>query len=707
MTSFRKPEDKNWNYMRPLPNTRPYLKFDALEDGTFECVVLDGLPTKVISNSEDPPYSFHTRDTFTPHPTIPDSWKYIGRLDDRITLENGEKVLPIPFEHQIRQSELVEDCLMFGIGRAFPGILIVKSKKAEAIAKQDILNHLLPFIQNANQRAERFGQISVEMVEILDNSTDYPRTDKGTMIRAACYKKFANLIDAVYNRFESRDENSSGAQAKLDLPDLQSYLLNLFRTVIGLSSIQLETDFFDIGADSLQAIAARGHIMRQLDLSGQVLSQNVVFEYPSIVKLANHLHSMTHGSSFEKKDEIEIMLELIQKYSSFPTFSAGQKVPEADVVVLTGATGSLGAHILSQLVTLPNITAVYCLVRADSEANAQSRVLSALKSRNLNPLSHPDKVFALPADLSKPDLGLSASTFSHLQQYLTSVIHSAWAVNFNLGVASFESHHIQGTYNLLRLCQSVPFSRPADFSFISSISAAAGTPVPALIDEVYLNDPTQAQNMGYARSKYVTEQVVRAAATATPQHARVLRTGQIVGDTIQGVWNTTEAIPLMIQSAMTVGVLPRLEETPCWLPVDKCAEAIIDLAGARIPFSSVDPNDFCKDIVYHVQNTTLFDWTDDLLPALRRAGLTFQTVSQQEWIAALRTGEQNPKINPTIKLLDFFAEKYDNDRPGRKGLVFEMKKTAEKTRVVRDGVDVIGDGLITKFVREWIRVWAA
>ena len=42
--------------------------------------------------------------------------------------------------------------------------------------------------------------------------------------------------------------------------------------------------------------------------------------------------------------------------------------------------------------------------------------------------------------------------------------------------------------------------------------------------------------------------------------ARVLRIGQLAGDSKVGEWNTTEGIPLMIQTAVTLGALPQLDE---------------------------------------------------------------------------------------------------------------------------------------------------
>src|SRR4051794_8798126 len=105
MLSSRSSEDKAWNYLRPLPAVAKFLYFEPQGPDTYECVVLDGLPSKVVSNSSNPPNSFRTKDLFSPHPTIPNAWKYLGRSDDRVTLVNGEKVLPLPFEHQVRQNE--------------------------------------------------------------------------------------------------------------------------------------------------------------------------------------------------------------------------------------------------------------------------------------------------------------------------------------------------------------------------------------------------------------------------------------------------------------------------------------------------------------------------------------------------------------------------------------------------------------------------
>jgi hypothetical protein len=123
------------------------------------------------------------------------------------------------------------------------------------------------------------------------------------------------------------------------------------------------------------------------------------------------------------------------------------------------------------------------------------------------------------------------------------------------------------------------------------------------------------------------------------------------------------------------------------------ARAVLELSHINKPTSkqsSLSTQD--TSLVYHVQNPQLFHWTRDLLPALRDAGLKFETLSQREWI---------PELNPTIKLLDFFAKKYDNDNPGRKDLVFWTAKTQEESEAIRNGYDIIGSGIVKKFIESW------
>ncbi|KAK1590425.1 uncharacterized protein LY79DRAFT_669886 [Colletotrichum navitas] len=406
----------------------------------------------------------------------------------------------------------------------------------------------------------------------------YGATEMGqlmTSFRAAFYKQFGDLIEAVYRRFEAPKDNvAGGGVLALDLPQLEDHLLDLFRSTLGFSRVEKDTDFFEANVDSLQASTAWGRIQRGLDLGGNTLGQNAVFEYHNVLSLSKHAYSLRTGESVDAEDEIDVMTRLIAKYSEFTERCPGTVTPEGEAVIRQ-----------------PYVKTVYCLVRASFPEETKSRVTASLTSKGLV-----------------------------------------------LGAASFEAQHIRGVRNLLDFCLGTETVRPA-------------------------------QNMGYARSKVVTEHIVKAAAaTKTGMTARM------------------EEIPLMIRSAKVIKALPVLDETPSWMPADKMALAVLELAGLAGPRCTScgappsTPDDADLDLVY-------------------------QIVSQREWVRRLRASDPDPERNPTYKLLGFFEDKYDDEGPGRQGLVFETERTGRRSGAVGDGWDVVGSGLVERMVRWMETQW--
>lgn len=560
-TSVRPAGDHAWNYLRLLPQVKKYVLMDEIAPGIFECVALDGLKSKNTINSDDPPRSFRTRDLFMRHPTNPDFWRFVSRLDDRLTLVNGEKVLPIPIEGRIRQEGLVKEAVVFGDGKSLPGVLIIKAGSASELPDADFLERIWPAVEDANSRAESFSRIPKELIVVLPADVSYAKTDKGTFIRAQVYLQFKDLIEAAYISFEG--ESDETGTVALPLPELEIYLLQKFRENLGIE-LSATDDFFALGIDSLQCMKMWSLMKKEIDLGGRQsqLGQNVLYETGNVEALALHIDGLRAGTFKEAKDTPQIMRDLISKHSTFKRYDEEYRTtPKTETVVLTGVTGGLGAHLLAQLVRDPTVSTVWALVRATSEHAALERSLQSLSSRGIFlSVEEIRKVIAVPSDLSKPDLGLNASRFLQLRSNLTLVIHSAWAVNFNISVESFEEQHIKAVPNFINLCQSTTHGSPARFYFCSSVSSTGGTPRPGVVQETPVRDIAHVQGTGYAQSKYVAEQIVRNAMKDAGAQARVLRIGQLVGDSKVGEWNTTEGIPLMIQTAVTLGALPQLDE---------------------------------------------------------------------------------------------------------------------------------------------------
>jgi hypothetical protein len=318
MTSVRPPGDTAWNYLRILPQVEQWVLMDEIAPGIHECVALDGLRSKSTINSDNPPRSFRTKDLFTPHQTNPNWWKFISRLDDRLTLVNGEKVLPIPIEGRIRQEGLVKEAVVFGDAKTVPGLLIVKADQASQLTDADFMRDIWPAIEDANSRAESFSRIPQELVVILPPDTTYARTDKGTFIRTQVYAQFKDQIEAAYANFES--DTHAGGTLALSQADLESYLLRKFREHIDVELPSTETDFFAFGIDSLQCMKIWSMMKKELDLGGRQseLGQNILYETGNITKLVQYLDRLRTGNTEKAHDQQQTMNDLIAKYSSFP-----------------------------------------------------------------------------------------------------------------------------------------------------------------------------------------------------------------------------------------------------------------------------------------------------------------------------------------------------------------------------------------------------
>ena len=102
--------------------------------------------------------------------------------------------------------------------------------------------------------------------------------------------------------------------------------------------------------------------------------------------------------------------------------------------------------------------------------------------------------------------------------------------------------------------------RRARLVFCSSTSAAVNTTDDA--NTVYERLPERedaAAPMGYARSKWVAEHLCQNAhATVLRGRVVIARIGQLCGDTEDGIWNESEAWPLLIASSRYTGCMPDL-----------------------------------------------------------------------------------------------------------------------------------------------------
>lgn len=438
-------------------------------------------------------------------------------------------------------SPLVAECIVFGDGKPQVGALILPSDAGAELSKdkEAFLDAIWPVVLEANSRAPTHSRLLREMIEVLPYGTDVPLAPKLTIIRPACYRKFADIIDAVYERFE---QGTTGPKRVItDQEEMETYLIQVVTKVLGPKApaeLKPSTDLFAYGVDSLQATTVRNLLFKTLELGGGKLGQNIVYENPSVRQLASYLLDMSSGHPDPQLSvgSVARVLDMVDKWSArlvdHPAYPTGAvDGSSGEVVVLTGATGSLGAHLLVQLTRRPEIRKVICLSRAESDADSLQRINDSLDRRlcSLDDQSR-EKIVSYAADVNVPGLGLSPGVYDSLRTEATAVIHNAWPVNFVLALESFDEH-IGGAVNLLNLTLASPRAKKPTFFFSSSVAARLGSQEHVVAEG--FSDAPHAATTGYGQSKWVVEKICERAGEMTSARTGILRIGQLVGDTKQ------------------------------------------------------------------------------------------------------------------------------------------------------------------------------
>lgn len=407
--------------------------------------------------------------------------------------------MPIPVEQAVRQHGLVREALIFGHGKSQIGMLIIPAGSAENVDPRNIIKAVWPIIEEQNTHQPGYAQLSKEMIRVLNTGTVYPATDKGTIIRQAAYREFAAQIHDIYYDLETK---SAGTKV-LSKDEMKSFLcaeiIRLLRCD-DISSIAEDTDLFSLGIDSLQSTRLRATLLTELEFNGNSVPQNVIFDFPSISTLADALIAIREGGRIDAESTISHMRRLVAAYSDFPRHVPVMSSTAPSTVVVTGATGSLGAHLVARLLNNNAVGKVVALVRSKSTEDAFKRVVKSMWTRgvwhNLS-LAARRKLQCFRADLSLEDLGLETEAYDAITRGLVAVMHCAWSVNFNKQLSSFEKDCIAGARNLMLLGLAAKQPVPATFNFCSSVSTVArfSGVVPAAVP-----DFDAAQLMGYAHT---------------------------------------------------------------------------------------------------------------------------------------------------------------------------------------------------------------
>ncbi|RMI32745.1 NAD-dependent epimerase/dehydratase family protein [Nocardia stercoris] len=297
-------------------------------------------------------------------------------------------------------------------------------------------------------------------------------------------------------------------------------------------------------------------------------------------------------------------------------------------VLLTGATGFLGAYLLRELLRTTDAT-VHCLVRAQDPITAGERIRASLQHYRIWEPSFAWRITPVPGDLTAPMLGLDRAGFYTLAGTVDSIYHVGAAVDAALPYHAVRAANVDGTRELLRLAAH---GSPTPFHYISSATVFPAPKDRIVPDEDTTTGPVGALATGYAQSKWVAEQLVlQAGRHGLP--VAVLRPPRLFGDQHTGACRTDDLLWRVVQGCVRAGAVPGdVRAGYDVLPVDYAATAIVALTAT--PGTHEGP-------VYHLTGAERLPFAS-VAAALTDVGYRLESLPLPVWLERIRADPANP-----------------------------------------------------------------
>ncbi len=399
-------------------------------------------------------------------------------------------------------------------------------------------------------------------------------------------------------------------------------------------------DVFALGIDSLMVMEVVGRLRGALAVE---LRPSELFERSSARAWAQLLAERVGGevateraSRWEQPSELATDAALAADVVPGPPVRApGGTLTD---VVLTGATGFVGAFVLRDLLA-SGAQRVRCLVRADSARSGWERIAANAATYLELPPDAADRVEPVCGDLARPQLGLESA--GALVAGADAVLHAGAHVNFVHPYERVRDANVAGTEELLRACAraGVPLHHVSTYGIWGM--PADGRDVVREDDDIATAGRLVT---GYVQSKWAAERLVRDAADRGVA-VNCYRLGRVLGDATTGAALTSHFTLGVVKGCLQLGAAPALDLDVEMTPVDYVSAALVRLAATQ-------PAD---GATFHLVNGRHMAFAA-LVEHLRARGWPLETLAPQEWFARLEDSLAAGEANALHTVMDTVHE---------------------------------------------------
>lgn len=424
--------------------------------------------------------------------------------------------------------------------------------------------------------------------------------------------------------------------------ELQRKLCEIFEMALGVEQIGIEDDFFENGGTSLSASKVAMKCMS----AGIQVSYADLFDYKTPLDLERHICEMQYKSSETdgNKESQEGQDSLGRVLSRNVPGCVDEIKPSAlGNVLLTGANGFLGAHILKNMIDNED-NVIYCLIRKGKAASPEKRLKNMLVYYFNNPY---EELFGSRIRIVEGDITEEANVETFGQYDFDRVINCAACVKHFSADDTLEQVNYQGVLNLIGMCSETG----RELIQISTVSIAGENVEGKFPKEKRLHENElffgQSLSNKYIDTKFRAEKAVLEA-VAKGMKGKVIRVGNLMSRVSDGEFqinSVTNGFMRTLRGYVALGKFPvsMLDMPTEFSPIDSTAEAIVKLAPVQGGFS-----------VFHAYSSYLIQMAD-VIEQMNQSGIPVETVSDREFGEALSKALENEEKNELIAGLIAYA----------------------------------------------------
>ncbi|WP_409200806.1 amino acid adenylation domain-containing protein [Methanobrevibacter sp. DSM 116169] len=517
------------------------------------------------------------------------------------------------------------------------GLRIEIGEIENAISKYDGINKIVVVVKKVKGNDHLCAYFTVD-----DNIKSY---DKDYSINIDDLKSKISktlvpyMVPTIYTELEKFPQTLNGKIDIKNLPeveiqwdyiapenDTEALFASIFEDILNIEEVGVTDNFFELGGTSLLVTK----IVLESSKNDFELKYADVFQNPTPRLLANHILNSNQDKNLTPEADYDYSkINDILKENTMNNFLKGSKT-EIGNVLLTGATGFFGIHVLKEFLESEKGN-IYCMLRKTELTSSEDRLKILLFyyfSNNYEELFG-SRIHIIEGDITNPDDFTKALSFD-----IDTVINCAANVKHFSSGTDIEDINIGGVKNCL------DFVKAKDCKFIQiSTTSVAGESINNFPPEdLDFNEKTlyegQVLDNKYLSSKFLAEREILEKVVDDGIDAKIMRVGNLMARSSDSEFQInfkSNGFVNRLKAFNTIGKMSyNLLSSPTELtPIDVVAKAVLAL-------SSTPKN----SIIFHVYNSHVVFFSD-ILDIMTSQGFKIEAVENAEYEKAFQEAKDD------------------------------------------------------------------